>query len=148
MQHAVALGQTRVARLRGRPVGKMQHVGRRDRRVLHLARPAATQPLVGFLRLAPISGAGLGQLRGQYHRILDRLIRALPMVRHQRVRGVAEQRHAPAAPAAERWTMEQRPALADRHGRDHLHHRRMPAPERAQLLAFLGRHDPVARRPR
>ena len=28
MQHAVALAETRIARLRGRPVGQMQHVGR------------------------------------------------------------------------------------------------------------------------
>src|ERR1700756_4678825 len=69
-------------------------------------------------------------------------------MRHKRMRGIADQRHAAFAPTAERRTVEQSPALTDGHGRNHLHDGRMPVLEEAELFALAGGHDPVAYRPR
>ena len=77
----------------------------------------------------------VGEAVGEDDRVLDRLVGALPLMGHHRVRGVAHQHDAVGVPAVQRREIVQRPARADVGRADHLGHRGVPAGERVDGVA-------------
>jgi len=86
--------------------------------------------------------AGTGKFRGQDSGVLDRLVRALTIVREHRVRCVAQQHHRPPAPASEWPAREQAPSGRLWYSTDHLDDCRVPARERRKVRAGLASLHP------
>ena len=126
MQRAIERAEAGVAPVGVVAVSEMEDVRRANRRVLNLARSAAAQPLVARERISDRTRARFTEAGGKYYSVFYRLVGALSMVRRQLMRGVPEERHASLRPSAERRTMEEAPAIADRIRGDHLDDRRMP----------------------
>ena len=104
------------------------------------------QPAGGFVGVE--RGQGVSSRReafGERDGVLDRDVRALPVMREHRMRGVAEQDDPAAAPAAQRPRHEQPPAQVMANRVDHFDHRRMPAFEEGERVAGGRLDEPLFR---
>lgn len=85
---------------------------------------------------------GFGQKIGERHRIFNRGVRTLPLVRQHTVRGIADQNGRVPMPMPRLLDNEQRPSLVDPSGTDHFRDGGVPALKSRECLSRCGGCDP------